>query len=131
GDPYGIPLGFFGRRALTLLFLLLIFGEHVESTDGFRRFCTHGRGSSRSTATHSACQAWPRLCSESTADQNCMATDARTSHTVTKTGRTDAVVHAWDHGVPIEPDVWKQVGNLASVPGVERIALMPDAHIGK
>lgn len=41
------------------------------------------------------------------------------------------VVHAWDHGVPMEPDVWKQVKHLASVPGVEHIAIMPDAHIGK
>jgi tRNA-splicing ligase RtcB (3'-phosphate/5'-hydroxy nucleic acid ligase) len=31
----------------------------------------------------------------------------------------------------MEPDVWKQVDNLAAVPGVERIAIMPDAHIGK
>lgn len=30
----------------------------------------------------------------------------------------------------MEPDVWKQVNNLAAVPGVERIAIMPDAHIG-
>jgi tRNA-splicing ligase RtcB len=40
-------------------------------------------------------------------------------------------VHAWDQGVPMEPDVWKQVRHLAAVPGVERIAIMPDAHIGK
>ena len=40
-------------------------------------------------------------------------------------------VHAWDHGVPMEPDVWKQVRHLAAVPGVERVAIMPDAHIGK
>jgi tRNA-splicing ligase RtcB len=31
----------------------------------------------------------------------------------------------------MEPDVWKQVRHLASVPGVEHIAVMPDAHIGK
>jgi tRNA-splicing ligase RtcB (3'-phosphate/5'-hydroxy nucleic acid ligase) len=31
----------------------------------------------------------------------------------------------------MEPDVWKQVHHLAAVPGVERIAIMPDAHIGK
>ena len=30
----------------------------------------------------------------------------------------------------MEPDVWKQVDNIAAVPGVERIAIMPDAHIG-
>lgn len=40
-------------------------------------------------------------------------------------------VHAWDHGVPMEPDVWRQVEHVAAVPGVERIAIMPDAHIGK
>jgi RNA-splicing ligase RtcB len=40
------------------------------------------------------------------------------------------IVKAWDHGVPMEPGVWKQVDNLAAVPGVERIAIMPDAHIG-
>jgi tRNA-splicing ligase RtcB (3'-phosphate/5'-hydroxy nucleic acid ligase) len=30
----------------------------------------------------------------------------------------------------MEPDVWKQVDNIAAVPGVERIAIMPDAHVG-
>src|SRR5687767_2010385 len=30
----------------------------------------------------------------------------------------------------MEPDVWKQVDNIAAVPGVERVAVMPDAHIG-
>jgi tRNA-splicing ligase RtcB len=43
---------------------------------------------------------------------------------------TAPIVKAWDKGVPMEPDVWKQVDNLAAVPGVERIAIMPDAHIG-
>src|SRR5919201_4070711 len=41
------------------------------------------------------------------------------------------IVKAWDQGVPMEPDVWKQVDNIAAVLGVERIAVMPDAHIGK
>lgn len=40
------------------------------------------------------------------------------------------IIKAWDQGVPMEPDVWKQVDNIAAVPGVERIAVMPDAHIG-
>jgi tRNA-splicing ligase RtcB len=31
----------------------------------------------------------------------------------------------------MESDVWQQVKHLASVPGVEHIAIMPDAHIGK
>src|SRR5919204_372414 len=45
-------------------------------------------------------------------------------------GSGGPVVKAWDRGVPMEPDVWKQVDNIAAVPGVERIAVMPDAHIG-
>ena len=40
------------------------------------------------------------------------------------------VAKAWIEGVPIEDSVWQQVSNLASVPGVERIAVMPDAHMG-
>ena len=40
------------------------------------------------------------------------------------------IVKAWTEGVPMEPDVWKQVEHLSAVPGVERIAIMPDAHIG-
>src|SRR5437867_11845170 len=56
---------------------------------------------------------------------------AATHVTVHPTRPGGPIVKAWDHGVPMEPDVWKQVDNLASVPGVERIAIMPDAHIGK
>jgi tRNA-splicing ligase RtcB len=41
-----------------------------------------------------------------------------------------AIIRAWAEGVPMEPEVWKQVDNIAAVPGVERIAIMPDAHIG-
>ncbi len=41
-----------------------------------------------------------------------------------------ALVKAWVEGVPVEEGVWKQVANLAAVPGVERIALMADCHIG-
>src|SRR5258708_893202 len=40
------------------------------------------------------------------------------------------IVKAWDQGVPMENSVWDQVNNLAAVPGVERIAIMPDAHMG-
>jgi tRNA-splicing ligase RtcB (3'-phosphate/5'-hydroxy nucleic acid ligase) len=40
------------------------------------------------------------------------------------------IIKAWGTGVPMESDVWKQVDNIAAVPGVERIAIMPDAHIG-
>ena len=53
------------------------------------------------------------------------------THSVSRPVEHGPVVHAWDHGVPMEPDVWMQVRHLASVPGVEHIALMPDAHIGK
>src|SRR5437764_191960 len=53
------------------------------------------------------------------------------THTVLRPVKNGPVVHAWDQGVPMEPDVWRQVEHLASVPGVERIAIMPDGHIGK
>jgi tRNA-splicing ligase RtcB len=60
-----------------------------------------------------------------------MSAAAAPPHTVLRPVANGPVVHAWDHGVPMEPDVWKQVAHLASVPGVEHIAIMPDAHIGK
>ncbi|MDQ6674400.1 MAG: RtcB family protein [Chloroflexota bacterium] len=53
------------------------------------------------------------------------------THSISQPVENGPLVHAWDLGVPMEPDVWKQVKHLASVPGVERIAIMPDAHIGK
>ena len=53
------------------------------------------------------------------------------THSVSRPVERGPLVHAWDHGVPMESDVWTQVRHLASVPGVEHIALMPDAHIGK
>ena len=53
------------------------------------------------------------------------------THSVLRPVAGGPEVHAWDQGVPMEPDVWKQVRHLAAVPGVERIAIMPDAHIGK
>src|SRR5438128_3802625 len=53
------------------------------------------------------------------------------THSVLRPVEDGPVVHAWVHGVPIEADVWKQVAHLASVPGVEWVAIMPDAHIGK
>jgi tRNA-splicing ligase RtcB (3'-phosphate/5'-hydroxy nucleic acid ligase) len=53
------------------------------------------------------------------------------THSVVRPVEHGPVVHAWDHGVPIEPEVWTQVKHLASVPGVKHIAIMPDAHIGK
>jgi tRNA-splicing ligase RtcB len=52
------------------------------------------------------------------------------TYTVPARGSGGPIVKAWDHGVPMEPDVWKQIDNIAAVPGVERIAIMPDAHIG-
>lgn len=39
-------------------------------------------------------------------------------------------IATWTDGVPVEDSVWKQVENIAAVPGVERIALMPDTHLG-
>src|SRR3954447_18857272 len=53
------------------------------------------------------------------------------THTVLRPVEHGPVVHAWDHGVPMEAEVWAQIKHLASVPGVEHIAIMPDAHIGK
>src|SRR5438270_12164949 len=53
------------------------------------------------------------------------------THSVLHPIENGPIVHAWDHGVPVEPGVWKQVAHLAWVPGIERIAIMPDAHIGK
>src|ERR1041385_5598048 len=58
-------------------------------------------------------------------------TSAPPGHSVSRPVAGGPVVHAWDRGVPMEADVWKQVDHLAKVPGVEHIAIMPDAHIGK
>jgi tRNA-splicing ligase RtcB len=60
-----------------------------------------------------------------------MPTSTTQTHTVLRPVEGGPLVHAWDHGVPMEPDVWTQVRHLAAVPGVEHIAIMPDAHIGK
>jgi tRNA-splicing ligase RtcB len=60
-----------------------------------------------------------------------MMTALTQTHSISTPIANGPVVHAWDQGVPIEPDVWTQIKHLASVPGVERIAIMPDAHIGK
>src|SRR5437016_842105 len=54
---------------------------------------------------------------------------ART-YSVRQPVQSGPIVKAWDQGVPIEDSVWTQVNNLAAVPGVERIAVMPDAHVG-
>jgi tRNA-splicing ligase RtcB (3'-phosphate/5'-hydroxy nucleic acid ligase) len=53
------------------------------------------------------------------------------THSILRPVERGPEVHAWDHQVPMEPQVWEQVRHLAAVPGVERIAIMPDAHIGK
>ncbi len=37
-------------------------------------------------------------------------------------------VKVWDHGVPMEESVYQQARNLANVPGVDRVVIMPDAH---
>lgn len=39
-------------------------------------------------------------------------------------------VKMWDSGVPMEESVIQQARNLALVPGVKRVAIMPDAHLG-
>ncbi len=59
-----------------------------------------------------------------------MLTEARAAPFSVRNAPGSALVKAWDHGVPMEDAVWKQVDNLAAVPGVERVAIMPDAHIG-
>src|SRR4051812_21671656 len=60
----------------------------------------------------------------------CTRLDCDVSGASDRTRPGGPIVKAWDHGVPMEPEVWRQVDNLAAVPGVERIAVMPDAHIG-
>lgn len=39
-------------------------------------------------------------------------------------------IKIWAHGVPMEESVLTQARNLAAVPGVSRVAIMPDAHFG-
>ena len=50
---------------------------------------------------------------------------------ITATGRVIPKLSAYVEGVPIEEAVWNQVSKLAALPFVARIALMPDAHVGK
>src|SRR5438128_409153 len=45
----------------------------------------------------------------------------RRTHSVLRPVVHGRVVHAWDQGVPIEADVWKQVAHLTSVPWVEHM----------
>ncbi len=49
---------------------------------------------------------------------------------VLNTGEHLPLVKMWDEGVPMEDAVVQQATNLARVPGVKRIAIMPDAHLG-
>jgi len=53
----------------------------------------------------------------------------RRSYSVYDTG-APLPVKVWDHGVPMEPEVYEQARKLSLVPGVERVAIMPDAHVG-
>lgn len=39
-------------------------------------------------------------------------------------------IKMWNQGVPMEDSVLTQATNLAAVPGVLRVAIMPDAHMG-
>jgi len=71
------------------------------------------------------------LCSMTTWKHTAVTQALSAAHSVLRPVENGPEVHAWDHGVPMEPDVWKQVHHLAAVPGVEWIAIMPDAHIGK
>jgi tRNA-splicing ligase RtcB (3'-phosphate/5'-hydroxy nucleic acid ligase) len=42
-----------------------------------------------------------------------------------------APVHTWTEGVPFEPEARAQIENLARVPVVAHVAVMPDVHTGK
>lgn len=42
-----------------------------------------------------------------------------------------AQVQAWVNGIPVEDGVWNQIHNLALMPFVKGIKIMPDCHIGK
>lgn len=50
---------------------------------------------------------------------------------ITSTGVVIPKLSAFVDGVPIEPAVWNQVKNLSDLPFVSKLALMPDAHVGK
>lgn len=43
----------------------------------------------------------------------------------------DGKVHSWTNGVPVEAAAYEQVQNIARMPFVKRIAVMPDVHLGK
>lgn len=45
--------------------------------------------------------------------------------------QTRAEVHTWTEGVPFEDEARAQVENLARVPFVAHVAVMPDVHVGK
>lgn len=46
-------------------------------------------------------------------------------------GQVYAQVHAWTEGVPFEDEARAQIANLARVPVVSHVAVMPDVHAGK
>src|SRR5437762_2312093 len=83
------------------------------------------------TRARKGCMARPLPPPELGGGPRAMTETLTRTHSILRPVENGPIVHAWDHGVPVEPDVWKQVAHLASVPGVERIAIMPDAHIGK
>src|SRR6266851_5182473 len=40
-------------------------------------------------------------------------------------------IHAWINGVPVEDAAYDQIDNIASLPFVKRVAVMPDVHWGR
>ena len=50
---------------------------------------------------------------------------------LTPIGTVIPKLSAFVNGVPIEPSVWNQVEALSNLPFVSKLALMPDAHVGK
>src|SRR5947209_1970110 len=62
------------------------------------------------------------------------------NHFSLERGRTLNVIHEkdlripiklWTDGVPVEPDALTQLRNVARMPFVDALAVMPDVHIGK
>lgn len=42
------------------------------------------------------------------------------------------MIKSWTKNIPVEPDAWKQIQNLASLPFIHKhVAVMPDVHVGK
>src|SRR5712664_259222 len=50
-----------------------------------------------------------------------------TDHTIYAEGK----VHSSTNGVPVEASALEQIGNIARMPFVKRVAVMPDVHWGR